>query len=223
MRPLIAAAQVSIGYRERARLKQALLYSRLRRVALAIGERLVRDRRLAERDDVFFLTSAELDDLLSGNAMFPHAVPELVATRKAAHAAFAELQPADVLRAREGEYPSWHAPRSPAAADAELTGASVCGGKSTGRARVLSTVHEARSLLPGDILVTRQTDPGWAPAFVAIGGLVLERGGMLSHGAILAREYGIPTLVGVADATTRIPDGATVALDGDLGVLGIVR
>jgi pyruvate,water dikinase len=223
VRPLIAAAQASIGYRERARLKQALLYSRLRRVALAIGERLVRDRRLAEREDVFFLTSAELDDLLSGSAMFPHAVPELVAARKQAHAAFAELQPADVLRAREGEYPSWDTPRSRAAADAELTGASVCGGKSTGRARVLSTVHEARSLLPGDILVTRQTDPGWAPAFVAIAGLVLERGGMLSHGAILAREYGIPTLVGVADATTRIPDGATVALDGDLGVLGIVR
>jgi len=223
VRPLIAAAQASIGYRERARLKQALLYSRLRRVALAIGERLVRDRRLLERDDVFFVTSAELDELLSGSAMFPHAVPELVATRKRAHAAFANLQPADVLRAREGEYPSWDAPRSSAAATAELTGASVCGGKSTGRARVLSTVHEARSLLPGDILVTRQTDPGWAPAFVAIAGLVLERGGMLSHGAILAREYGIPTLVGVADATTRIPDGATVALDGDLGVLGIVR
>lgn len=223
VRPLIAAAQASIGYRERARLKQALLYSRLRRVALAIGERLVRDRRLAERDDVFFLTSAELDELLSGTAMFPHAVAELVATRKRAHAAFAELQPADVLRAREGEYPSWQAPRSRAADDAELKGASVCGGKASGRARVLSAVHEARSLLPGDILVTRQTDPGWAPAFVAIGGLVLERGGMLSHGAILAREYGIPTLVGVADATTRIPDGATVALDGDLGVLGIVR
>jgi len=223
VRPLIAAAQASIGYRERARLKQALLYSRLRRVALAIGEHLVRDRRLAERDDVFFLTAAELDELLSGTAMFPHAVADLVATRRRAHAAFAELEPADVLRAREGEYPSWQTPRSRATSDAELKGASVCGGKTSGRARVLSTVHEARSLLPGDILVTRQTDPGWAPAFVAIAGLVLERGGMLSHGAILAREYGIPTLVGVADATTRIPDGATVELDGDLGVLGIVR
>jgi rifampicin phosphotransferase len=223
VRPLIAAAQASIGYRERARLKQALLYSRLRWVALAIGERLVREQRLTERDDVFFLTSAELDELLSGTAMFPHAVADLVAMRKRAHAAFADLQPADVLRAREGEYPSWQAPRDRTASDAELKGASVCGGKTSGRARVLSTVHEAHSLLPGDILVTRQTDPGWAPAFVAIGGLVLERGGMLSHGAILAREFGIPTLVGVADATTRIPDGATVALDGDLGVLDIVR
>lgn len=223
LRPLIAAAQTSIGYRERVRLKQALLYNRLRRVALATGERLVQRGRLAKRDDAFFLTATELDEFLSGTAMFPHAVAELVALRKRAHAAFAGSQPADVLRAREGEYPSWEAAREGGAGDAELRGTSVCGGKVSGRARVLSTVHETCRLQSGDILVTRQTDPGWAPAFVAIGGLVLERGGMLSHGAILAREYGIPTLVGVAQATLRIPDGAAVTLDGDDGVLGLVR
>jgi phosphohistidine swiveling domain-containing protein len=88
---------------------------------------------------------------------------------------------------------------------------------------VLTEVQQACELSAGDILVTRQTDPGWAPAFVAIRGLVLERGGMLSHGAILAREYGIPTVVGVAGATARIPDGATVQLDGDQGVVALVR
>jgi phosphohistidine swiveling domain-containing protein len=222
LRPLIAAAQASIGYRERARLKQALLYSRLRRVSLAVGERLVKQNRVEAREDVFFLTAPELDELLSGTAMFPHEVAQLVALRKQAHGKFAGLQPADVLRAREGDYPSWETPR-PAASAAELRGSSVCGGKVTGRARVLASVQEARTLQAGDILVTRQTDPGWAPVFVTIGGLVLERGGMLSHGAILAREYGIPTLVGVAEATTRIQDGAAVALDGDNGVVGILR
>jgi pyruvate,water dikinase len=67
----------------------------------------------------------------------------------------------------------------------------------------------------GDILVTKQTDPGWTPAFPIISGLILERGGMLSHGAIIAREYGIPTLVGVKDATTKLTDGQRVLLDAD--------
>jgi pyruvate,water dikinase len=82
---------------------------------------------------------------------------------------------------------------------------------------VLSEVSQAAGLAAGDILVTRQTDPGWAPAFVQIAGLVLERGGMLSHGAILAREYGIPTLVGVREACRLIPDAAMIEVDAEQG------
>jgi pyruvate,water dikinase len=66
--------------------------------------------------------------------------------------------------------------------------------------------------------VTRQTDPGWGPVFCLISGLVIERGGMLSHGAIIAREFGLPCVVGVKDATHRIPHGAHVIVDGDLGI-----
>ena len=73
------------------------------------------------------------------------------------------------------------------------------------------------------MLVVRQTDPGWAPVFFLLGGLVLERGGMLSHGAILAREYGIPTVVEVPQATTQIPDGARVRLDGSRGTVEVLR
>ena len=76
---------------------------------------------------------------------------------------------------------------------------------------------EAHKLHAGDILVTRQTDPGWGPVFPLIAGLVMERGGMLSHGAIIAREFGIPSIVGVADATRLIPNGAMIRLDGDRG------
>jgi pyruvate,water dikinase len=87
---------------------------------------------------------------------------------------------------------------------------------------VLADVTEAHRLAAGDILVTRQTDPGWGPVFPLISGLVMERGGMLSHGAIIAREFGIPSLVGVRDATRVIPAGATVSLDGDRGVVRVV-
>lgn len=216
--PMIAAAQGAIGLRERARLKQALLYSRLRRVALEIGARLARQGRLAAPADVFFLTAPELDELLSGHAMFPEEVGALAELRRRAHERVRDLRPADVIVATQGEYPSVQAEAaaSPSTA-AGFAGVSVCGGRVVGPARVLTDVAQTRSLRQGDVLITRQTDPGWAPAFVLIGGLVLERGGMLSHGAILAREYGIPTVVGVQAATERIADGRIVEVDGDRG------
>ena len=87
----------------------------------------------------------------------------------------------------------------------------------TARAAVLSGVDEAQRLTRGDVLVTRQTDPGWAPVFSLISGLVIERGGMLSHGAIIAREFGLPCVVGVRGASERIPHGQIVTVDGDAG------
>jgi len=218
--PMLSATQASIALRERARFKQALLYNRLRRVALEIGARLAKRETIGAQDDVFFLTISELDELLSGRAMFPDEVGVLIRQRREAHVRFSALMPADVLIAAEGEYPrttSASAATAPREHGAGLRGSSVCGGVATGRAKVLTNVAQTRDLAPGDVLVTRQTDPGWAPAFVAIGALVLERGGMLSHGAILAREYGIPTVVGVVGATERIAHDSVVRVDGDRG------
>ena len=82
---------------------------------------------------------------------------------------------------------------------------------------MLAGVHEAHLLQRGDVLVTRQTDPGWGPVFPLIAGLVMDRGGMLSHGAIIAREFGVPCVVGVKDASRVIPHGAMVTVDGDRG------
>lgn len=219
---LLFATHAAIALRERARLKQALLYNRLRRIALTIGERLAGAGVLADRDDVFFLTVPELDELLSGGAMFHAETARLTALRREAHARFAAVSPPDSFVAPEGHYPSFSAQATAQSTSARLHGESVCGGVATGRARVLTEVSQTRELTSGDILVTRQTDPGWAPAFVHIGALVLERGGMLSHGAILAREYGIPTIVGIAAATVRIADGARVRVDADQGDVDIL-
>lgn len=91
----------------------------------------------------------------------------------------------------------------------------------TANAAILLDVTESHKLTPGDILVTRQTDPGWGPIFPLISGLVIERGGMLSHGAIIAREFGIPSVVGVKDATRLIPHGAPVIVDGNQGIVRV--
>ncbi|CAN5847910.1 hypothetical protein BH24ACI5_BH24ACI5_12120 [soil metagenome] len=219
---LLRWTQRSIQLRERARLKQALLYSRLRRISLALGERLAGRGRLAAADDIFFLTFEEVDLLASGGDMFPGHVRDLVALRRRAHAELSAQNPPDSIRLAAGEYLDAMA-SSPAAAAGDgggrLTGVGACGGSATARAAILLGVTESHRLGAGDILVTRQTDPGWGPIFPLISGLVIERGGMLSHGAIIAREFGIPSVVGVKDATRLIRHGGSITVDGDRGLV----
>lgn len=219
LRLLLPWTHAAIRFRERARLKQALLYSRCRRIALAIGERLAARGLLHTRDDVFWLNVDELREISSGKAIDPRATRELVETRAREHRALAATTPPDAFVLAEGEsLPAGSL--DPAVAHDEcatLAGISACGGRVTGRATVLRDATEAGRLARGDILVTRQTDPGWAPVFFLIAGLVIERGGMLSHGAIIAREFGIPCVVAVRGATQIIPDGSTITVDGDHG------
>jgi rifampicin phosphotransferase len=219
---VLRATQRAVAYRERARLKQALAYSRCRRIALALGDRMVARGWVEARDDVFFLTWQELDALARGTAMFPYHVDRLVALRKAEHAELRAMTPTDSLVLPEGGYlppsASTFSPDPPAVSSLdELTGVAACGGRVTARAAVLADVSESGRLRAGDVLVTRQTDPGWGPIFPLVSGLVIERGGMLSHGAIIAREFGVPAVVGVAAATRRIPSGAMIEVDGDRG------
>ena len=103
-----------------------------------------------------------------------------------------------------------------------IKGMSVCGGRIKGYAKVLTSVLEASKLELGDILVTRQTDPGWVVVFPLISGLIVERGGMLSHGAIVSREFGIPAIVGVENACVKIKDGDHLFLNADTGEITIL-
>jgi phosphohistidine swiveling domain-containing protein len=219
LRLLLPWTHAAIRFRERARLKQALLYSRCRRIALVLGERLAARGLLLERDDVFWLSIDELRRLAAEDVVHPQAILELVETRAREHRALAATTPPDAFVLADGESLPARS-TDPAAAAGEFTalaGLPACGGRVTGRATVLGDVTEAARLARGDVLVTRQTDPGWAPVFFLIAGLVIERGGMLSHGAIIAREFGIPCVVAVRGATQVIPDGATITVDGDHG------
>jgi pyruvate,water dikinase len=97
-----------------------------------------------------------------------------------------------------------------------LIGLPVSAGSVEGRARVILDMAEAE-VEPGDILVTAYTDPSWSPLFVAVAGLVTEVGGLMTHGAVIAREYGLPAVVGVDSATQRIQDGQRIRVDGTHG------
>ncbi len=98
-----------------------------------------------------------------------------------------------------------------------LQGTAASGGRVRGRARIVHDVREALRLTAGDILITRATDPGWTPVFPLVGGIVLEIGGQLSHGAIVAREYAIPAVVNVTGAMRHIRDGQPIIVDGGTG------
>ncbi|HYH98353.1 PEP/pyruvate-binding domain-containing protein [Hyalangium sp.] len=217
---LLTWTQRAVGFRERARMKQALLYTRLRRISLTLGEKLTQRGQLRAAEDIFFLTYPEIDALLSGTAMFAGGTAALIALRRAQHAELSQLSPPDTFTLREGEALTsamTEASNEDSSEGGPLTGIGTCGGQVTARGTVMEDLADSHLLTAGDILVTRQTDPGWAPVFFLIKGLVMERGGMLSHGSILAREFGLPSVVGVKDATRRIRQGQTLSVDGDLG------
>lgn len=221
---LLRATHAAIALRERARLEQARLYRRLRGVVLALGARLA-DRGLLEAaDDAWFLSWQELDGLASGGSLDPRGAAAVAALRRSRHALHPGALP-EVLHVAPGEVHPLEAtgaappaaPRPAPRGARTLVGTPGAPGRVTAPARVLEHVGEAGRLARGDVLVVAQTDPGWAAALFLAGGLVVERGGLLSHGAIVAREYGLPSVLGVAGATRAIPDGARVTVDGDAG------
>lgn len=220
---LVAATQLSVKFRERARFRQALLYSRLRALSLACGREFVITNTLDRAEDVFFLTFDEL--LASAQKTWTHHLDQrtLVRERRAEHAAQSTFDVPDVFTLAAGQsvgaddFRIGFSGPDRSVAEGVLMGVAASGGCVTGRAAVLDGLEDADRLRPGDVLVARQTDPGWAPLFFLVKGLVLERGGMLSHGSILARELGIPSVVGVQNATARITHGRHIAVDGNAG------
>jgi phosphoenolpyruvate synthase/pyruvate phosphate dikinase len=205
-----------IGYREYPKyglVSRTFVY---KQALMAEAERLVDAGVIREPEDVFFLTFQELQEAARSHA----AVDErLIAARKEAHEAYRALTPPRVLTS-EGEALSGAYRRDDVPAGA-LTGLAVAAGTVEGRARVILDMADAE-VEPGDILVTAFTDPSWSPLFVAVKGLVTEVGGLMTHGAVIAREYGLPAVVGVADATRLIQDGQRIRVHGTDGYVELV-
>ena len=161
-----------------------------------------------------FLENIELEGVLDGG-LSPEAANVLAEGRAAAWAA-------EGLRRAAGDEPPMVLSEGDTAEEAHggrLSGLGISAGRVRGVARVLRGPEEAARLRPGDILVARAADPGWTPLFLVAAGVVLEQGGMLSHGAVVAREYGLPAVVNVERATTRIVDGQAVTVDGHRGLV----
>ena len=182
-----------------------------RAAARALGVQLARDGRLDAAEDVFLFT---LDELCAGT--LPPDARSLLESRRAARLRYQELQLPKVWQGQPQPEP--RAREAPAVADPEVVrGVGVSPGIVTARVAVVTDLNDA-SIEPGEILVCEITDPGWAPLFLAAGGLIIDVGGPLSHGAIIARELGIPCIINVQTGTRQLHSGDLVRLDGDAGI-----
>ncbi len=190
---------------------QLLLFGHARQALMRIGERLVREGRIAQAEDILFLTPEEIDD---GHSSDMSAVS---AQRRELWQERMRLSPPDQIG---GEQPGSTSSPAPVAQE-ELTttikGSPASRGVVTATARIIESPDEGGRLSPGEVLVCVLSSPAWTSLFAIAGAVVTEGGGALSHPAIVAREYGIPCVVGARQATSRIQDGQLITVDGTKG------
>ncbi|MGX1671669.1 rifamycin-inactivating phosphotransferase [Streptomyces sp. NPDC055400] len=212
---MIDRVRTFIGYREYPKYGIISRYFVYKQALLGEAGRLVQAGVLAEKEDIFYLTFRELHDAVRSEQVDDRLIEE----RKDAFRSYHALTPPRVLTS-DGEAVTG-AYRRDDVPDGALIGVPVSAGTVEGRARVVLDMAQA-DLEAGDILVTAFTDPSWSPLFVGIAGLVTEVGGLMTHGAVIAREYGLPAVVGVEQATRLIRDGQRIRVHGTDGYIEIL-
>ncbi|WP_417629156.1 rifamycin-inactivating phosphotransferase [Nonomuraea insulae] len=212
---MIDRVRTFIGYREYPKYGIISRYFVYKQAVLEEAERLVRAGVLSEKEEIYYLTFQELHDVVRSNSV-DH---QLIQRRKDAFRSYQALTPPRVLTS-DGEVITGAYRRDDVPAGA-LIGLPVSAGTVEGRARVILDMARA-DLEAGDILVTTYTDPSWSPLFVGITGLVTEVGGLMTHGAVIAREYGLPAVVSVEQATRLIRDGQRIRVHGTDGYVELL-
>ncbi|WP_246083138.1 rifamycin-inactivating phosphotransferase [Nonomuraea diastatica] len=213
---MIDRVRTFAGYREYPKYGMISRYFVYKQALSREADRLVRSGILREKDDIFFLRFQELQEVVRTNDVDA----ELILERREAFRSHEALTPPRVFTSDgeviTGRYRCEDAPTG------ALVGLPVSAGTVEGRARVVMDMARAH-LEEGDILVTAYTDPSWTPLFVAVAGLVTEVGGLMTHGAVIAREYGLPAVVGVEQATRLIQDGQRIRVHGTEGYVEILE
>jgi pyruvate,water dikinase len=215
---LLNHAQRGCVIRENSKSHLARIVAKWRRMLVELGGRLSSNGVLENPDDIFFLRYDEVEPVTGGRANFD--VKEVICGRRAEYERWKTVTPPKVV---VGSFDAESIVPEPAVAGAEvLTGVAVSCGVVTGKARVILRADTDKQVLPGEILVAPFTDPGWTPYFVPAAGIVMDMGGLLSHGSIIAREYGIPAVVNVGPGTKIIKTGQSIQVDGNRGVVRIL-
>lgn len=204
-----------IGYREYPKYGMINRYFIYKQALLKEAEQLVQSGVIHEVDDIYYLTFEELHEVVRTKKLNY----ELIHKQKNDYKLYEKLTPPRIMTS-DGEIITGKYKRENLPVDA-IAGLPVSSGLVEGRARVILNMEDA-NLEEGDILVTAFTDPGWTPLFVSIKGLVTEVGGLMTHGAVIAREYGLPAVVGVENATKLIKDGQRIRVHGTEGYIEVL-
>lgn len=214
-RRMISLIRNLSGYREYPKYAMVSRYFVYRQALLKEADALVQASVIREREDVYYLTFEEFREVVRTKKP-DH---QIISKREEEFKLFEKLTPPRVITS-DGEIIIGKYRREGLPADA-IVGLAVSSGVIEGRARVILSMEDA-DLEDGDILVTSFTDPSWTPLFVSIKGLVTEVGGLMTHGAVIAREYGLPAVVGVQNATSLIKDGQRIRVHGTEGYVEIL-
>ncbi len=205
-------------WRENEKFYGIKVFPGSRRIIAETGRRWALAGLIADPGDIFFLTIPEVERQEQGRGPGGEAIRTLVAQRRPAWERQVDIPALFIVRS-DGRPVIDAAPR---AGQNRLFGIAASSGRATGIARIVREPAEAGRLLPGEILVAPYTEPGWAPLFLLARAVVMEVGGAVCHGAIVAREYGIPAVVGATGATAAIRDGDRIIVDGDAGSVEII-
>ena len=212
---MISLVRNLIGYREYPKYGIVSRYFIYKQALLKEAEQLVKAGLIHEKEDIYYLTFEELREVTRTRKLNE----EIISERKEEHKSYEKLNPPRVITSDgeivAGKYKRENLPPS------AIIGLAVSSGIIEGRARVILNMEDA-NIEDGDILVTWFTDPSWTPLFVSIKGLVTEVGGLMTHGAVIAREYGLPAVVGMENATKLIKDGQRIRVNGTEGYVEIV-
>jgi pyruvate,water dikinase len=214
-RIVLGYAQTYLMFRENQRFFLDHMILRWRKLFLEMGRRLAREGSIEHPTDIFFLTKEEVFLALEqgGNLRAE------MAGRRAEFDRYKNVLPPKFLRGNV----EWDDAVARSADTVRVTGVSASPGVATGRIRVVRSIEQLPTVREGEIMVTSNTDPGWTAVFSKLGGLVTETGGILSHGAVVSREYGIPAVTAVKDATGFFRTGQKVTLDGNDGTIYILE
>ncbi|HEY8917222.1 MAG TPA: phosphoenolpyruvate synthase [Chitinophaga sp.] len=204
-----------IGYREYPKYDIVSRYFIYKQALLKEAERLVQANLLHEKEDIYYLAFEELQEVIRTNKLDY----QVINKRKDEYRLYEKMTPPRVITS-DGEIITGQYKRENIPAEA-IVGLAVSSGTIEGRARVILKMEDA-NIEEGDILVTTFTDPSWTPLFVSIKGLITEVGGLMTHGAVVAREYGLPAVVGVENATKIIKDGQRIRVNGTDGYIEIL-
>lgn len=203
------------GFREYPKYGMVNRYFVYKQALLKEAKQLVQAGVIPEKEDIYYLTFEELREVVSRCKLDY----QIISKRKEEYKLYEKLTPPRVLTS-DGEIIAGKYNRENLPTEA-IVGLAVSSGVIEGRARVILNMEDA-DLEDGDILVTLFTDPSWTPLFVSVKGLVTEVGGLMTHGAVIAREYGLPAVVGVENATKLIKDGQRIRVHGTEGYIEIL-
>ena len=207
-----------LPWRENEKFYGVKVFPGSRRIIAEIGRRYKASGLLSDPEDIFFLTIPEIEQQERGQGLGPSQMQLLVSDRKDRWQRQADIPGEFIIRSDGKKVIGLTTPEKEGKI---LRGVAASGGMVTGKARIIRDPSQAHQFKKGEILVAPYTEPGWAPLFLLSRALVMEVGGSICHGAIVAREYGIPAVVGAKGATTLIKDGDTITVDGDAGEITI--